>query len=741
MAWPTPQDYNEAIQNPQSNFDDPELKAGTPELTPLGLPRPITGGFASVYRMHCGTHDWAVRCFLREYADQQKRYAAISQHLATARLPYTLGFQFLPQGIRIRGQWVPILKMEWAQGELLNSYIEKHLHDPAALKALAQHWLAMTSALQSACVAHGDLQHGNVLVANGNLKLIDYDGMYVPALVGQLSHEVGHRNYQHPQRSERDFGPYLDHFSAWVIYVSLVALSEQPDLWNQVGGGDEYLLFRQEDFAQPGASSTLALLTGHTDAHIRSLAVLFESLLCHGPRDIPTLESLLAPRPPAGSGRKRAPRAGKPAPVAAPATPSTRPAWLTEHIAQSDPAKTFQLPMTLPRALAASTLPACALVELVRHSPLAFLYSLIVCLCLDGLAVALRYWQEPAIREMRALRVRQRAVRNDIAAVERTLRDYERQKEALRTEETHRREALEHLKTDLEAKEKRELGQVYTALKRTRDLSQARHTELDEQRLVKLEKARKRFLPGVQALTQRIEALEKAREEERAKTLDARQEEFVYDFLRGQKLWQTPLPGIGRAFKLRLLLRGFAAAADFTEARLRNMHGLSEKKAKALLAWRHEMEAEAQAQQPDALSTEERQRIDSWYDSRIQRLEAHRDQQESRLAEAEEAVRAQFDQQAQNLEARKSAEATQAAQSTKAIRQRFVPEYDSIAQALARLAPDTEAKCAVLEARIAEARQPLPRHNWQLTEVSRALDAYRQLSLGSYVRSVFWKQR
>jgi thiamine kinase-like enzyme len=37
-------------------------------------------------------------------------------------------------------------------------------------------------ALNRAGVAHGDLQHGNILVANGKPKLIDYDGMYVPAL-------------------------------------------------------------------------------------------------------------------------------------------------------------------------------------------------------------------------------------------------------------------------------------------------------------------------------------------------------------------------------------------------------------------------------------------------------------------------------------------------------------------------------------------------------------------------------
>src|SRR5579871_2880557 len=110
MPWPTLTDYNEAIQNPQANFQDPELRAGEVETNALGLPRPISGGFATVYRLKQGHREWAVRCFQREFADQQRRYDAISRHLGAARLRYTVGFEFLTQGIRVAGAWFPILK-------------------------------------------------------------------------------------------------------------------------------------------------------------------------------------------------------------------------------------------------------------------------------------------------------------------------------------------------------------------------------------------------------------------------------------------------------------------------------------------------------------------------------------------------------------------------------------------------------------------------------------------------------
>ena len=45
----------------------------------------------------------------------------MSRHLQQARLPFAVDFQYLEQGIRIHGQWYPILKMRWVEGLLLNA--------------------------------------------------------------------------------------------------------------------------------------------------------------------------------------------------------------------------------------------------------------------------------------------------------------------------------------------------------------------------------------------------------------------------------------------------------------------------------------------------------------------------------------------------------------------------------------------------------------------------------------------
>jgi len=138
MSWPAPQDYYEAIQNPRTAFNDPELKSGDPEKSALGLPKPISGAFASVYQMRCGTRRWAVRCFLRECTDQQQRYQRISDCLRGRDLPFMVGFDFLANGIRVRNREYPILRMQWVDGDTLDAFVHRNLGQPAALHSLVQ---------------------------------------------------------------------------------------------------------------------------------------------------------------------------------------------------------------------------------------------------------------------------------------------------------------------------------------------------------------------------------------------------------------------------------------------------------------------------------------------------------------------------------------------------------------------------------------------------------------------------
>ncbi len=279
MPWPMSQDYNEAIQNPASCFNDPPLKEGRAVCNVAGLPVPCSGNFADVYQVlgSDGTL-WAVKCFTRQVAGLRERYAAVSDHLQRAALSLMVDFQYLDPGIRVHGQPYPVVKMRWVEGLTLNHFVRDNLGKPAVLDALAQLWQRMARRLREARIAHGDLQHGNVLLVPGGrgdslkLRLIDYDGMWVPALAGKPSGEAGHPAYQHPQRlREVTYGPEVDRFPVLLIATALACLKAGGRaLWEKYDNGDN-LLFREADLQAPTKSPLFYELLKLTDPEARKL--------------------------------------------------------------------------------------------------------------------------------------------------------------------------------------------------------------------------------------------------------------------------------------------------------------------------------------------------------------------------------------------------------------------------------------------------------------------------------------
>ncbi|HEX2040832.1 MAG TPA: hypothetical protein VHF47_13995 [Acidimicrobiales bacterium] len=295
-SLPRAADYLEALQVPAECFVDPDLAGGQPDLTPIGLPKATSGNVAVVFKVAAASgRVYAVRCFVRAFDDLDARYRALVPRL---RAPWAVPTEYQPRGIHIGDEWHPVVKMAWSEATPLVPWIEAHLWDTAAMSYAAARFAALAASLRAAEVAHGDLQHGNILVApGGDLRLVDYDGMWVPELDGRPSNELGHRNYAHPQRTRDDYGPYLDAFPSWVVYVSLAALSIDPLLWGRLDGGDECLLFRAADFADPDHSDAFACLEGSEDARVRALGRALRAQVHRGVREVTPLSPAVAPPP------------------------------------------------------------------------------------------------------------------------------------------------------------------------------------------------------------------------------------------------------------------------------------------------------------------------------------------------------------------------------------------------------------------------------------------------------------
>jgi hypothetical protein len=290
----------------------------------MGLPRMISGNFASVFPMTSASgHKYAVKCFTRPVPHQLDRYKLISAHLGTLRPWWSTDFQFIPEGIQVDGARYPILRMNWVRGLTLTRWMSENVHEPGAVADLSRRFDELIRDLTAAGMAHGDLQAGNLLVADdGRLHLVDYDGMYVPGLDRLPPDEVGHPDYQPPGRSQHDYGPAMDRFSAWLISLSLKILAAAPELWDQLNPDhDEYLLLDRNDLRDLSSSPRFSALCSHHNKDVRRLAKIMRQILLLPVAAIPTLA---APSPD-----------GSRTPTTPPDSASRGiPSWMRSHIAE-----------------------------------------------------------------------------------------------------------------------------------------------------------------------------------------------------------------------------------------------------------------------------------------------------------------------------------------------------------------------------------------------------------------------
>ncbi len=269
-------EYVDAIGLPSVAFRDSELTRGVVSKTRDGRILSYAGGLGIVFRLECATKKYAVKCFRYPQSDRLRRFLEIDKYLTKSSLDCMVGFRLIDSELLVTGNRFPVLKMEWVNAPTLDMYIKMNLANPQKLQTLAEDWLALIGSLRQNQISHGDLQNANIMVDNGRLKLIDYDGMYVPSIASLGTIELGQTHFQHPDRilqriKPSPFGPNTDNFSAWVIYLSIVALSIDSSLWSKCECGPYNLLFTGPDYQTPDASPKFKLLRSHSNKTIAEL--------------------------------------------------------------------------------------------------------------------------------------------------------------------------------------------------------------------------------------------------------------------------------------------------------------------------------------------------------------------------------------------------------------------------------------------------------------------------------------
>ena len=300
---PTIEDYVAAAQDPEHAFRTPSLRRAVFALHPVwGIPAPASGNAAVVFRARVDGADRALRFFIREDASDGVRYGALARHFAAhGLLDCVADVRWIDDAVELNGRTWPMVQMEWIEGRTLEVHVgdlARH-GDVGALHALAGHWRQQVRRLQDTGFAHGDLQHGNVLVQpSSTVRLVDFDGSWITHFTGwPPPAETGQPNYQ---RTGRTWGRWMDTFPGLVIYTSLLALSRRPDAWSALHTG-ENLLLSADDFRRVDETAAWRLLDSIEDPEVAHVVDRLRRCCTPGWDADGPLETLLAREQVAGA--------------------------------------------------------------------------------------------------------------------------------------------------------------------------------------------------------------------------------------------------------------------------------------------------------------------------------------------------------------------------------------------------------------------------------------------------------
>jgi serine/threonine protein kinase len=290
MQYPLISEYVRAICDAKDNLDT--LSYLEPEFDSNGEPLHSSGAFAVVFKMKDTLNGklFALKCFTSEQSGRKESYALISDELEKYESPYLISVKYYDKELFVDSKCTnetefPVLLMDWVEGETLESYILANYTEQHLMSELAYKFCEMSAWLHEQAFAHGDIKPDNIMIKNNcSLVLIDYDGMYVPAMNGQKSPIIGSRNMSHPLRTSADFNETIDDFSLSSISLSIYAISLNQKLFEKYGNSDGMLL-SYSDYLNLGESESLGAISKYlSDTELCKLYGNF--LLAYSQKDL-----------------------------------------------------------------------------------------------------------------------------------------------------------------------------------------------------------------------------------------------------------------------------------------------------------------------------------------------------------------------------------------------------------------------------------------------------------------------
>ena len=296
--YPLISEYVEAIKHAENNLN--QLSYLRPVLDDGNHPVMKRGDSSAVFKMMDQRDGklYALKCFTNDQKGRSEAYRLIADELKDASSTYLVSVNYINEELYVvsdqsTNKKYSVLLMDWVDGETLDVYINQVRDEKETLQHLFSNFCQMASWLLQQPFAHGNLNPENILVrADGSLVLVDYDGMYVPAMSGQLAREIGSPNFRLPTSTVPFFNNNIDDFPIALISLVLRAIILQPALLDEFNASGA-LLFVEDDFRSiTGCMLYQKLLSMISDSCLSKLLLTFNLALTGSPISMAYLKVL-----------------------------------------------------------------------------------------------------------------------------------------------------------------------------------------------------------------------------------------------------------------------------------------------------------------------------------------------------------------------------------------------------------------------------------------------------------------